>query len=94
MSFNELEKVAAELVYMHAVNGNLESAEANYTASKHFLQEERATAKRIVAAYAKACGKEEAVEVLLEQAHGLLTKERIAGVRKFEEILILRLAEE
>jgi hypothetical protein len=94
LSFHELEKIAAELVYMHALNGDLKSAEINYTASKNFLKEETVTAKRIVATYAKACGKEEAVQILLEQAQALLEKEKIVGVRKFEEILLLRLSEE
>lgn len=94
LSVGEIEKIAAELVYMHALNGDLKSAEINYTASKNFLKEETVTAKRIVATYAKACGKEEAVQILLEQAQALLEKEKIVGVRKFEEILLLRLSEE
>ena len=94
LSETEIEKVAAELVYMHALNGDLEKAEANYTACKNFLKEETVTAKRILAAYAKACGKEDAVEIFLEQAKVLLNQERIAGVRKFEEILLLRLSKE
>ena len=94
LSVGEIEKIAAELVYMHALNGDLKSAEINYTASKNFLKEETVTAKRIVATYAKACGKEEAVRILLEQAQAILEKEKIVGVRKFEEILLLRLSEE
>lgn len=87
----ELEKVAAELVYMHALTGDLEAAEKNYEACKNVLQEENATAKRILCAYALACEKIEAAEVLLEQARALLEREKIAGVKRFEEILLSRL---
>ena len=94
LSETEIVKVAAELVYMHSLNGDLDNAELNYTVCKSFLQEEAVTAKRILAAYAQACGREEAVEILLGQAKVLLEQERIAGVRKFEEILLLRLSKE
>ena len=92
LPFEQLEKVAAELVYMHALTGNIEDAEKNYEACKGFLKEENATAKRILCAYATACQNTEAAEVLLQQARLLLAKEKIAGVKKFEEILLSRLA--
>lgn len=91
LPFEELERVAAELVYMHALNGDLESAEKNYAACQEFLKGESVTAKRILAAYAQACGKAEAVTLLLEQAKKALEKERIAGIRKFEKILLSRI---
>ena len=94
LSETELEKIAAELVYMHSLNGDLESAEANYAACKNFLKEETVAAKRVLAAYAKACDKKESASILLEQANTLLGEERIAGVKKFEEILLLRLSKE
>ena len=94
LPFEELEKVASELVYMHSLNGDMDSAEKNYAACKELLKEENATAKRIIAAYARACGKQEAVEVLLKQACTLLQSERIEGMKKFEEILLSRLQEE
>jgi hypothetical protein len=91
LPFQELEKVAAELVYMHALNGDLESAEKNYAACQEFLKGESVTAKRILAAYAQAFGKTEAVTPLLQQADEALKKERIAGVQKFEKILLSRI---
>lgn len=94
LSEAEIAKVAAELVYMHSLNGDLENAERNYAVCKSLLKEETVTAKRILAAYAQACGKNEVVEVLLKQAKALLPQERIVGVRKFEEILLLRLSKE
>lgn len=90
----ELEKVAAELVYMHALNGDLDSAEKNYAVCQELLKSDSVTAKRILATYAFACGKAEAVDVLLEQAYNALAKERIAGIKKFEQILLLRIKAE
>ena len=92
LPLEELEKVAAELVYMHALTGNVEDAEKNYEACKGFLKEENATAKRILCAYALACENVEAADILLQQATHLLEKENIAGIKKFEEILLSRLA--
>ena len=91
LPFSEVEKVAAELVYMHVLTGNIEDAEKNYAACKNFLQEENATAKRILCAYALVLGNTEAAEVLLAQARVALEKEKIAGVKRFEEILLSRL---
>ena len=91
LPFSELEKVAAELVYMHALTGNLEDAERNYTVCKGFLQGESVTAKRILCAYSLAAQKDETAAVLLEQAQLALGKEQIVGVKKFEEILLSRL---
>ena len=92
LPFSELEKVAAELVYMHALTGNLEDAEKNYAVCKGFLQEEGASTKRILCAYALAVGNTEAAEAFLEQARAALVREKIAGVKRFEEILLSRLA--
>jgi hypothetical protein len=94
LSFKALENVAAELVYMHSLSGDLENAERNYAVCQAFLKGDSVTAKRILTAYAKAAGKEEAVGVLVEQAYAVLQKERIEGVKKFEKILLLRLCEE
>jgi hypothetical protein len=91
LPFAELEKLALELVYMHSLHGDLESAEKNYAVCQNFLKEESATAKRILATYAQACGKEEAVILLLQQANDLLQGEWIAGVKKFEKNLLLRI---
>ena len=92
LPFSQLEKVAAELVYMHALTGNLEDAERNYTVCKEFLQGGSVTAKRVLCAYALAVGNAEGFETLLQQALHALEKEKVAGLRKFEEILLARLA--
>ena len=100
LAFNEeylpqttVEGVAAELVYLHSLNGDFVSAERNAIVCQEYLKGDSVTAKRVLAAYSKACGRAEAVEVLLGQAKELLPKERIVGVRKFEEILLSRISE-
>lgn len=87
----EVQKIAAELTYMHALNGDLERAEESGKLCREFLQEETPASKRILAAYSAAFGKTDAVEPLLAQAKSLLEKERILGVKRFEEILISRI---
>ena len=87
----EVEKIAAELTYMHSLNGDLERAEESGKICRGFLKEDTATAKRILAAYSAAFGKTEAVVPLLAQANEILKKERILGVKRFEEILISRI---
>ncbi len=90
----EVEKIAAELVYMNALFGLLEDAEENGKACQAFLKAETPTAKRILAAWAKANGQTEFVSALLAQAENCLNKERVLGVRKFEKILLDRIKED
>ncbi|MBQ8406146.1 MAG: hypothetical protein IJX09_05790 [Clostridia bacterium] len=87
----EIEKIAAELTYMHALNDDLERAEESGKLCRNFLKEDTATAKRILAAYSAAFGKAEAVAPLLAQANECLKQERILGVKRFEEVLISRI---
>ncbi len=91
LSAREIESVAAELVYMHALRGDIESAEESGKLCKDFLREDTACAKRILAAYSLAAGKAEAVEPLLIQAQAALEAEQIAGVKKLEEKLLDRM---
>ena len=91
LSESELEKVSAELVYMHSENGDFERAEESCKFCENYLKSETLTAKRVLAAYAKARGKEDAVKPLIEHARALLITERMSGVRKFEEILLSRI---
>ena len=88
LPYEEAEKVAAELVYMNSLRGELEDAETNAQACRGFLKQETATAKRILAAWSKANGNAQHVEALLAQGAECLKKERIAGVKKFEQILL------
>ena len=86
----EVQKIAAELTYMHALLGDLESAEESGKLCKAYLVSETAAAKRVLAAYSKLAGKTEAVAPLLEQAEACLQGE-IAGVAKAEKILLARI---
>ncbi len=91
LSDEELKKLGAELTYMHTIRGDLEGAENSAKLCKEYLRSEEITAKRVLLAYSKASGKTEAIEPLLTQASACLSKEKIAGLRKFEEILLSRI---
>ena len=91
MPIAEAEKIAAELVYMASLRGETEIAEENAKACQHFLRGETAAAKRILAAWSQMSGQTEFVKALLVQAEECLQNERIAGVRKFEQILLSRM---
>ncbi len=91
LSDEEVEKIAAELVYMHSLNGNLEEAEECGKLCREFLSSDRATAKRILAAYSFAFGKKEAVADLLAQGEAALSQEEMLGVQKFEKTLLQRI---
>lgn len=91
LSEAEAQRIAAELTYMHSLNGDIERAEESSKLSRAFLAGESVTAKRVLATFSVAAGKTEAVGVLLAQAEKALREERIAGVRKFEEILLSRI---
>ncbi len=91
LSEEEVQALAAELTYMHSVRGDLSLAEESGKLCKEYLSDETPSAKRILAAFAAASGNVEGAEILVKQAQGLLAKERIAGVRRFEEKLLARI---
>lgn len=91
LSKEEIEKVAAELTYMHAINGNLDGAEESAQLCKFFLAGESATAKRVLAAYSLAIGEKRAAGTLKAQARAALQREKIVGVKRFEENLLARI---
>lgn len=91
MPLQEAEKVAAELVYMNALRGEMPEAEENSKACQTFLRSNTATAKRVLAAWSVAGGHVEHAKALLEQAEQCLCFERVAGVKKFEKILLTRI---
>lgn len=86
----EVEKIAAELTYMHVINGDMERANECAKLCEKFLQGNTATAKRVLLAYSVATGKTDALETLTAQAKAALQRERIAGVRNLEEKLIFQ----
>lgn len=87
----EVEKIAAELTYMHALSGDYERAKDCSKLCQEYLQKDEAVAKRALAAYCKAFGKNEAVAPLVAQAEEILKTERIKGLAKSEQILLARL---
>lgn len=88
----EVEKLAAELVYMHSIFGDVARAEESGKLCVECLKNGTATSCRILAAFSAACGKTEAVAPLIARAEAALSDERIEGVKKFEKILLSRIA--
>ena len=86
-----LEKIAAELTYMHALKGDLQSAQQCAKLCEKFLKTETAVARRVLAACAFAGGKTDECLLLKESAENYLEKELIAGVVKAEKILLSRI---
>ena len=91
LSEYEMERIAAEFVYIHSLRGDLSEAERNYKACQNFLKQELPTSRRVLAAWAKASGKTEFLATLLESANAYMSNERVIGVRKFEKILLSRI---
>ncbi len=91
LSGDEVQKLAAELTYMHSLRGNVLLAEESGKLCREYLSSKLTSAKRILAAFALASGNIEGAELLKKQAQDLLVRERIAGVRKLEEKLLARI---
>ncbi len=91
LPYEEVEKLAAELVYMHAISGDVERAEECGKLCRAYLVTDCVTAKRILLAYSFARGDGERVALLYERARVALESEWILGVKKFEENLIERI---
>lgn len=89
----EVEKLAAELTYMHALQGDLQSAQECAKACEDFLKTETAVARRVLAACAFAGGKTEEGLLLKDSAETYLEKELISGVVKAEKILLSRMVD-
>lgn len=87
----EMTKLAAELVYMHAITGDAELAQESSKFCEEYLRSDNAAAKRALAAYSAVTGDSEAVSILVNQARKLLEQEEIAGLKKSEEILLQRI---
>ena len=89
---SEVQTLAAELVYMHAIGGDTQRAKESANLCKEYLSSDTLLAKRALAAYMQACGEREKAMLLLAQAEELLQKEWIRGVADFEKILLSRLS--
>ena len=86
----ELQKLAAECVYLYSLLGDYQNAEESGKIAKPYLEGESATAKRILLAFTAAFGDKDKAKILLLQAQDALQKEEIKGVEKFEKGLISR----
>lgn len=87
----EGERLAAELTYMHALGGDLESANKCAKLCENYLKGESVAAKRILATVALLSGKIDEAKAIKAQADALLTSEDILGERLLEEKLLSRL---
>ena len=87
----EEQKLAAELVYMHSLNGDYENAEACGKVCKEFLKSNSIVAKRALAGYSLAFGELELAEILIKEGYQTLENEEISGYAKAERILLSRL---
>ena len=87
----EIEKLAAELTYMHSLLGDVERATESGKLCAEYLQGNGVLAKRALLAFSLAIGKTEAVEPLIKQATEAIKTERLEGVRKHEKLLLSRL---
>ncbi len=94
LSNEEIERLAAELVYMRSLGGDIKGAEESGRACREFLKEDRLSAKRALAAFTAACGKTEECKLLKQQAEKLFAEEQILGVRRFEKKLFFRIKTE
>ncbi len=89
-----LQKVSAELVYMHALRGDLAAAEESGKICREYLQSPSASAKRILAAFAAAFGKKDEAKTLKQAAFDAIEKEEIKGLAVFESVLLNRIETE
>ena len=94
LSEEEVEKIAAELAYMHAINGDLERASDCEKLCSGYLEEQSATIYRIQAALAYLRGDMGNATAYINQAEQALKKERIKGNAEFERILLSRIKAE
>lgn len=91
---DEVIKIAAELTYMHALNGDKALAEQCRLLCDEYLQENTLTAQRVLAAYAHLEGNFEEVKSRKAKAEKLLDGEYVKGNAVFEKILLSRIKEE
>ena len=92
LPMEELQKLAGEFVYMHALKGDiLKAKESEKSCGNYLKTDESATRYRIMCAYKAAAGEEEEAKEYKKQAEKALQKERIAGLAKHENILLSRI---
>ena len=87
----EVEKIVAELAYMHAINNDEEMARECEKLCASFLEQNTLSAYRIKAALAYLYGDINEAKAQKECAKQTLEQERIKGNTKFEGILLSRI---
>ena len=90
----EVEKIAAELAYMHAINKDRERAEECEKLCFSYLSQDVVSAHRIQAALAYMRKDFEEAGLRKDLAEKALKKERIKGIASFERILLSRIQAE
>ncbi len=88
---DEVLALERNLAYLCLVGGNdavLKEAAKN---DEEYWQSDLVPIKRTLALYMQKCGEPERAELLIAQARQLLEGERIAGLKKHEEILLSRI---
>ena len=93
LSDAETEKFAAELVYMHVINGDFERANECAKLCENYLRTDTVSAKRVLAGYSAAAGKTQESQALISQAEQLMENTFIAGQDKFERILLRKITQ-
>lgn len=91
----EIEQIelAAELVYMHSLDGNKKAADECAQTCTTYFNGEEASALRVLSAYSLAFGEKEKTEILLQKAYEALPFEQVDGVKRFERSLLNRIRE-
>ncbi len=88
----ELQKIAAEFVYMHSIKGNVALAmESEKSCGNYLKKEDSGTRNRIMCAFAFAKGEKEEAKKYKLAAETALQTEKSAGVKKHEKMLLSRL---
>lgn len=88
MQENQLLMVASELVYMHSITDNVDSATQNFAVCEAFLHSETATCKRILCAYYASLGEIAKSEEYRKQGFALCEREAIKGTALLEKRLL------
>ncbi len=92
LSEREETELAAELTYMHSLNGDKPAADECATLCKEYLALRSLTALRVLAAYSAAFGEKDKTDVLVSLAFEKLNDEMVLGVRMFEKRLIEKIS--
>ena len=94
LSEDEVYRLEKNLAYLCLIGGNDEVLKTAVKNDEAYWKGEDVAIKRTLALYMQKCGEAERAELLIEQAEALIEKEPIAGLKKYERILLSRIKEE